>query len=49
METYVKKNNVNKTCSSLLSAEEAPVIISNTWPLEQVSRSYVPDLPRIFP
>lgn len=48
METNVKEKNVNKTCSILSSAEEAPSI-SNTLPLEQVSPSNVPDLPRIFP
>lgn len=47
METNVKEKNVNKTCSILSSAEEAPSI-SNTLPLEQVSPSNVPDLPRIF-
>lgn len=49
MKTNVKKKSVNKTCSVLSSGEEAPISISITLSLGQVSSSDVTDLPRIFP
>lgn len=49
METSIKRNNVNKACTTLPSARESPACASSILLSEQVSPSNVSDLPRILP